>query len=89
MSEQIQKLQAEGRLTSVSGAWYKIDNFDQNLTETTGYYWWNTGVQPVDFVVRADVEWWSADTTSNLFNAGCGFVFRDVDKNNRLATILT
>lgn len=89
MSEQIQKLKAKGYLSSTAGAWRELDNFDQNLSETTGYHWWKTGLQPVDFVIQANVEWWSANESSQLFNAGCGFIFRSVDKDNRLAAILT
>ena len=89
MSEQIQKLKEEGYLSSTAGDWHKIDNFDQSLAETNGYYWWNTGLQAVDFVIQANAEWWSADETSSLFNAGCGFIFRSIDKQNRMAAILT
>ncbi|MBN1537635.1 MAG: hypothetical protein JW908_12935 [Anaerolineales bacterium] len=89
MAEEIQKLHAQGYLSSIAGNWHKIDNFDLYLAETTGYHWQVTGYQPVDFIIQAKAEWWSADETTQLFNSGCGFIFRAVDKNNRLAAVLT
>lgn len=89
MAEQVQALKEDGYLSSTNGVWTKVDDFDQSWAETDGYRWWNTGTQPVDFVIQANVEWWSAETTTYLFNAGCGFVFRAEDQNNFFAALFT
>jgi hypothetical protein len=89
MFDRLQTLKEEGYLSTMDGDWYKVDDFNQSLAETDGYRWWNTGYQPVDFIIRANAEWWSADETANLFNAGCGFIFRAVDNSNFFAALFT
>jgi hypothetical protein len=89
MAARVQTLKEEGYLSSTNGAWHKVKDFNQSWAETDDYRWWNTGYQPVDFIIQANAEWWSADATTYLFNAGCGFIFRAVDQNNFFAALLT
>ncbi len=89
MFEQVQKLQEDGYLSTSQGSWYEIDDFNESWAETTWYRWWNSGYQPIDFIIRANTEWWSASESSTWINAGCGFLFRTVDNNNRFGALFT
>jgi hypothetical protein len=89
MFSQVQTLKKDGYLASTDGTWYKVDDFDQSSAQAGRYLRWNSGYQPVDFVIRANAEWWSADESSNLFNAGCGFSFRAIDENNYFDVLFT
>ena len=88
MYQLIEQLQSEEVLTNTSGQYLPIEDFEENWAQLGWYMWWNTGYQPADFVIRAHTSWESASKTPNLWDTGCGFVFRAVDENNHYMIFL-
>jgi hypothetical protein len=84
----VSRLYEEGILEKSSGTYYRMDDFEESWAQIGWYQWWETGLAPVDFVIRAHTGWESASKTPNWFDSGCGFVFREVDENNHYMIFL-
>ena len=78
----VKKLQTEGILSRIEGAYSPIEDFDQSWAQINWYQWTPTGFSPENFVIHANAAWDSASDKANWFNSGCGFVFSFKDKNN-------
>jgi hypothetical protein len=75
-------------ISTTGGEYHKLDNFDQSWAQLFWYQWWETGYNPTDFVVEADVSWNSASKTANWGDSGCGFVFHENGQPDHFATFL-
>jgi hypothetical protein len=78
----VEQLAADGHLTKTEGTYYRLPDFYQSWAQIDWFQWWDTGYNPTDFVVRADMSWSSASDKANWWNSGCGFVFRSTSKDN-------
>lgn len=76
MQSQVELLRDQGYISTTSGRYYTIPDFERSWAQINWYQWWNTNYSPSDFVVRAQAEWESASDRANWFSSGCGFVFR-------------
>ncbi len=82
MYNAVEKLYSDGLLQKTTGTYYTIEDFNESWAQLNWYQWWNTGFSPANFVIRAHTEWESASKTANWFASGCGFVFRETNKDN-------
>ena len=88
MQEVVQNLYAEGNLETTDGIYNTIADFDESWAQIDWYQWSYTGYSPTDFVIRANAAWDSASERANLFNSGCGFVFREDGTDNHYLAYL-
>ena len=72
----IEQLYATGALTSTQGTYYRLPDFEDQWALRDYYDMLLTDHTVSDFVVSSTVEWESAGTNVDFWNAGCGFVFR-------------
>ncbi|MBE0698202.1 MAG: hypothetical protein IH586_14890, partial [Anaerolineaceae bacterium] len=84
----VENLANQGLLKNTGGTYSKIKDFSENWAQIGWYQWWNTGLEPNDFIIRAHTEWESASKTANWFDSGCGFVFRQEDEKNHYMIFL-
>jgi hypothetical protein len=82
MAKAIETLYADGLLEDTAGTYTRVEEFTETWAQLNWYQWWETGLSPSDFVIRAHTEWESASKTANWFASGCGFVFREADEEN-------
>lgn len=82
LAARVEQLVAEGALTRSAGAYARLDDYSNSWAQINWYQWLWTGYAPTDFVVRADFSWDTASDTANWFGSGCGFVFREVSREN-------
>jgi hypothetical protein len=75
-------------ITTSEGKYTHLDDFDESWAQINWYQWWPTGLEPTNFVIRADAKWQSASESANLFNAGCGFVYAENGEDNHYVTFL-
>lgn len=78
----IKNLAEKGVISSVSGYYREIDDFDQNWPQLGWYRYWSTGFSPENFVIASDIEWESASMSADFTRSGCGFVFGEIDEEN-------
>ncbi len=64
------------------GEYLQVEDFDQSLAQNGGFKAFGTDRYPSDFVLRAQVSWWNAAGSVSWNKAGCGFIFRYIDKKN-------
>lgn len=76
MYERVQNLFTSGALSTLEGNYVLLPNFDASWAQIDYYDFLLTERTPADFALRADMAWESASATANLWNSGCGFVFR-------------
>jgi hypothetical protein len=88
MASIVKQLASEGLLENTAGTYSKLDDFNETWAQIGWYQWWNTGLAPTDFVIRAHTEWESASKTANWFDSGCGFVFHEKDADNHYMVFL-
>jgi hypothetical protein len=84
----VQRLVDDGVLNSLDGNYYLLPDLRDSWAQTNFYQWTQTGYAPKNFAVRANVSWESASDIANWFSSGCGFVFREVDKDNHYMVFL-
>ncbi len=72
----VQKLADEGHLSKTDGHYLTLDDFDESWAQLGWYQFWDTDLDPVNFVFRTDARWESASNTADWWNSGCGVVFR-------------
>lgn len=80
IADEAARLMAGGFITRSDGTFFRPDDFSESWAQINWYQWWGTGYAPADFVVRAHFHWNSASNNANWFNSGCGFVFREQDR---------
>lgn len=88
MYDRVQELKAEGYLTRADGEFQVIPAFNESWAQLGWYQWWDTGLSPKNFVVRADASWESGSDRADWWNSGCGFVFRALDNDNHYLAFL-
>ncbi len=88
MMARVDTLLADGHLSSSAGTYFPLEDFSENRPQLNWYLWWQTGHEPTDFVIRADVDWESASETADWWNSGCGFVFRGQNTVNHYRAYL-
>jgi hypothetical protein len=81
-SKTIQELKDAGEIASTDGEYVRLEDYDKSLAQLEYYQWDDTGYEPENFVVSADVHWSSASQTANWQYSGCGFLFSFVDDEN-------
>jgi hypothetical protein len=86
--EIVERLFADGTLSTTEGRYHRLDDFDQSWAQIDWYQWWRTGLVMENFVVRVDAEWESASKYANWFTSGCGFVFSEKSAWNHYASFL-
>lgn len=84
----VEDLNDRGYLDSTSGAHIRLTEFHESWAQLDWYRLYPTGLDPDDFVLRADVSWRSASTTANWWTSGCGFVFREKGIENHYLAYL-
>lgn len=88
MEELIDQLYEDGYLGSKEGSYSPVDDFEESWAQMNWYKLFETDLSPKNFVIKADVEWFSASKSANWYNSGCGFTFRTVDVNNHYLAYL-
>jgi hypothetical protein len=88
MAKLAQDLKDAGYIRTAEGSYYSLKDFDEKWAQLDWYQWWNTDHSPSNFIIQADTEWETASATANLYNSGCGFVFREIDENNHYLAYL-
>jgi len=88
MAQLVEQLVAEGTVDSINGQYYWMEDFNETWAQISWYQWWDTGIEPADFVISAHTEWESASKTANWFESGCGFVFHEQDADNHYMIFL-
>lgn len=78
----IDKLYADGIVTSKEGEYVRLKDFDESWAQINYYQWWETGYSADSFVIAADMEWSSASKNANWPTSGCGFVYGEVENPN-------
>jgi hypothetical protein len=89
MEHLIQALGDDGYLSSTSGTFHALDDFDETWAQLNWYQWWETGYSPESFVVSAKTSWDSASDTADWWNSGCGFVFREQGQDDHFLAYLS
>jgi hypothetical protein len=89
LAQVVRQLVADGYLTHSEGAYSALPDFLESWAQINYYQWRPTGFEPADFVVRADTSWTSASDTANWFASGCGFVFREMSRDNHYLIFLS
>lgn len=69
----VQKFHEAGQISTTEGDYQKLDDFSDELAMTYGYQWTPTGLEPKDFIIRADFNW---EVANQKNYSGCGYVFR-------------
>lgn len=64
------------------GLHYRLEDYDYSLAKMGSFKAVGSGRYPKDFVIRSRVAWWTAQGGVNWKEAGCGYIFRYLDKNN-------
>jgi hypothetical protein len=82
MAEVVDRLRAEGVLTSSEGSFTQLMPFDESWAQLNWYSYFRTGLAPTDFVLRASASWDSASDRADWWNSGCGLVFRESNVDN-------
>lgn len=75
----LQKLAAEGKISSSAGTFHAIDDFEKEMAKINYFEWWNTDYSAEDFAIEADIAYDVASDKANWFNTGCGFVFSETE----------
>ncbi|MFM8320132.1 MAG: hypothetical protein ACKOC5_04375 [Chloroflexota bacterium] len=84
----IDQLYEDGKISSKTGDFYKLEDWDHS-TAMIGYMQWvTTDYSATNFVLATDMQWSSASKTANWPEAGCGFVFGLQDSDNMTYTYL-
>jgi len=65
-----------------SGIFFQLEDYDYSLARLGAQKAIGSSRFPKDFVLRSQVEWWTAPGPVSWKEAGCGYIFRYVDKNN-------
>lgn len=89
MEALVQSLADEGYLSSASGTYHELEDFDETWAQLNWYQWWYTGFEPEDFVISAHTEWDSASDKADWWNSGCGFVFRELGADDHFLAYLS
>ncbi len=84
----LEDLHEKNLISSSSGIYHKLPDFDKSWAQILWYQWWQTGYSPTNFIIQANVSWDSASTTANWPDSGCGFVYHEADKYNNHRTYL-
>ena len=74
-------------LIPTGGTYYAQEDYTDEWAQID-WYQWNTFDSLKNFVFSATVSWASAHERPNADWAGCGVVFREIDKNNMLTATL-
>lgn len=87
MVGEIQNLYDSGILTSTTGTYYKLPNFNKSWNQLDVYEQTPTDFYDLkNFVLRADASWQVDSNGGDWRESGCGIVFRqDKDLNHYLA----
>ena len=75
MYDLVQKLMAEGYISSTDGIYYRLKDFNEAEAKINYIHWYPTGYDPQNFVIRADMAWESASDKADWDSSGCGFIF--------------
>jgi hypothetical protein len=86
--ERVQQLYEEEVISTTSGVYHRLDDFDESWAQINWYQWWRTGLTLENFIVRVDAEWESASKSANWFSSGCGFVYSEDGADNHFASFL-
>jgi hypothetical protein len=78
----IDKLFADGIVSTKEGEYARLKDFDESWAQINYYQWWQTGYTGGNFVISADMEWSSASMNANWPTSGCGFVYGHTDGDN-------
>jgi|GEM_PF-3277314 hypothetical protein len=65
-----------------SGIYYQLADYDYSLARLGTQKAIGSGRFPKDFIMRSQISWWTAPGPVSWKEAGCGYIFRYVDKNN-------
>jgi hypothetical protein len=82
LAGQLQKLLADGALTSIEGPYAPLDDFDESWAQINWYKWWRTPMVNRVYAVHANFHWYSASDKANWFSSGCGFIVGEQDTDN-------
>lgn len=78
-------LAASGKIPSVNGEYYYLDNFSDEWAQLQWYQWIRrSGITMTNFVLRSKIQYESASDTPNWGDSGCGWYFRGKGTNNHL-----
>jgi hypothetical protein len=81
----IQKFHEAGQIPTIDGDYQRLNDFSDELAMTYGYQWTPTGLNPKDFVIRADFAW---EVANQKNYSGCGYVFRQESESHYYITAL-
>lgn len=84
----IEQLRSDGYLSSTSGTYSALEDFDQSWAQIGWYQWWYTGFDPTDFVFRADV-FMDSNARYADGSSGCALVFREKLTDNHYMVEIT
>ena len=76
MSDRIKELHASGVLSTSTGTYHPLPDFDSSWAQINYYDFLLTGLAPTNFLLTTEASWESASEIANWWNSGCGFVFR-------------
>lgn len=82
MLADLQALEEEGRIESISGHYIQLDDFIKSAAMINYFDFFETNNRSTNFALRAHMLLESAGTRGNAFTSGCGFVFRLQDFGN-------
>ena len=89
MEALVQSLADDGYVSSTSGTYHELEDFDETWAQLNWYEWWETGFEPADFVISAHTQWDSASDKADWWNSGCGFVFRELGADDHFLAYLS
>lgn len=78
-------LVSHGVISSSEGKVRKLSSLNETTNLLDNYDWYNIDSSPTNFVIRTVLNYETADANGDLYNSGCGFVFRYTDENNHYA----
>ncbi len=82
MVDLLTQLQGDGLLANMGGEYLRLADFDKSWAQLGWFQWFPTFISADNFVVRTDIAYETASTTSDWWVTGCGFVFRLQDNDN-------
>lgn len=88
MSQEVNSLYSDRIISSAGGDYHRLADFDESWAQINWYQWWDTGLEPANFVIRTNMTWSSASNVANWFSSGCGIVFRERDEDNHYNVFL-
>lgn len=83
--EILQILYDEEYISSTDGAIHELDDFEETTQLLDNYDWYYTDYSLDNFVLATHLKYEVADNNADLFNTGCGFIFRFQDSDNHYA----